>query len=134
VDEDEREKTREEREVGGVTPPRALVVEDESVVRALVRDALIRAGFEVEESSDGLDAISRINDLARVFDVAFVDLGLLGVRGEEVVARAVEARPGLPVVVCTGEFGANVPGAAVVLGKPYKPSQIVALARRLARR
>jgi len=122
--------------VGGVTRPRprALVVEDEDVVRVLVRDALVRAGFDVEESTDGIDAVSRINDLDRAFDVAFVDLGLLGVRGEEVVARALEARPGLPVVVCTGESGANVPGAAMILGKPYKPSQIVALARRFAGR
>jgi CheY-like chemotaxis protein len=117
-----------------VRRPRALVVEDEDVVRVLVRDALVRAGFDVEESTDGIDAVSRINDLDRVFDVAFVDLGLLGVRGEEVVARALEARPGLPVVVCTGESGANVPGAAMILGKPYKPSQIVALARRFAGR
>jgi CheY-like chemotaxis protein len=120
--------------MSGATRPRALVVEDEPVVRVLARDALVRAGFEVEESSDGLDAISRINDLGRVFDVAFVDLGILGVRGEEVVARAAEARPGLPVVVCTGEFGSDVPGAVMVLGKPYKPSQIVALARRFAQR
>jgi CheY-like chemotaxis protein len=116
------------------TPLRALVAEDEAVVRILVRDALVRAGFEVEECADGLDAIARLADLERSFDVAFVDLGLLGVRGEEVVARANEYRPGMPVVVCTGEFGANVPGAAMVLGKPYKPSQIVAIAKRLAGR
>jgi len=114
--------------------PRALLVEDEPVVRVLVRDALLRAGFEVEECSDGLDAVSRLNDPARVIDVAFVDLGILGVRGEEVVARAKEVRPDMSVVVCTGEFGAQVPGATMVLGKPYKPSQIVAIAKRLTGR
>jgi len=114
--------------------PRALVVEDETLIRVLVRDALIRAGFDVEESADGLDAVARIADPARAFDVAFVDLGILGVRGEDVVARAAEARPGMPVVVCTGEFGAVVPGATMVLGKPFKPSQIVALAKRLTGR
>ena len=112
--------------------PRALVVEDEPVVRVLVRDALLRAGFEVEESGDGLDAVARLNDLSRRFDVAFVDLGILGVRGEDVVARAKTVRPSLPVVVCTGEFGAQAPGATMILGKPFKPSQIVAIAKRLA--
>ncbi len=115
-------------------PLRVLLVEDEALVRALARDALLRAGFEVEDCSDGLDAIDRIDDLGRVFDVAFVDLGLLGARGEDVVARLLDVRPGTPVVVCTGEHGANVPGATMVLGKPYKPSQIVALAKRLAAR
>jgi DNA-binding NtrC family response regulator len=109
-----------------------LLVEDEAVVRALARDALLRAGFDVEEASDGLDAIERIDDLSRAFDVVFVDLGLLGARGEDVVARTLEVRPGVPVVVCTGEHGAEVPGATMVLGKPYKPSQIVALAKRFA--
>lgn len=111
--------------------PRALVVEDEAMIRALSRAALERAGLDVDEAADGLEAVSYLHDSSRVYAIMFVDLALLGTRGEDVVARAGVMRPGVPVVVCTGEPVDSVPGAVAVLPKPYRPSQLIALARRL---
>ena len=110
--------------------PRALVVEDEAMIRALGRAALERAGFDVDEAADGLEAVAYLHDPSRDYVIVFVDLALLGTRGEDVVARAAVMRPGVPVVVCTGEPVDSVAGAVAILPKPYKPSQLVAMAKR----
>ena len=114
-------------------PPRplALVVEDEAVVRTLARDALRRAGFDVDEAADGVDAMSRISDASRAYEVMVVDLGLLGVRGEEVIDLARKIRAGVPIIVCTGEMlDAPLEGTSL-LTKPFTPRQLVALAKEL---
>jgi DNA-binding response OmpR family regulator len=38
---------------------RALIVEDEAPIRALVRLHLSLAGFDIEESGDGLEAVAK---------------------------------------------------------------------------
>jgi DNA-binding response OmpR family regulator len=114
-------------------PPRpwALVVEDEAVVRRLATDGLRRAGFDVDESSDGVDALARIGDPRRDYEVLVVDLGLLGVRGEEVIMLARRKRPGVPIIVCTGEFLESPPAGTSLLAKPFTPKELVALAKKL---
>jgi CheY-like chemotaxis protein len=121
--------------VSAAAKPRALLVEDEAIVRVLARDALIRAGFEVDEAADGLVGIARIEDPEVRYDVIFMDMGLPGARGEEILARAAALRPGVPVVVCTGEPMSSPPAPAVMLlAKPFTPRQISSLAKRLVGR
>jgi DNA-binding response OmpR family regulator len=59
--------------------PRALVVDDEAPIRELLRLHLELAGFEVEERSDGHDALECLGSVA--FDVVLLDLMLPGIDG-----------------------------------------------------
>ena len=53
---------------------RILVVDDASLVRLYYRDALERAGFEVDEALNGLEALEKL--LARPFDLLIVDVNM----------------------------------------------------------
>jgi DNA-binding response OmpR family regulator len=56
------------------SPRRALVVEDELPVRELLRLHLDLAGFDVEESADGRDALRRLRESA--FSLIMLDVML----------------------------------------------------------
>jgi two-component system chemotaxis response regulator CheY len=51
-----------------------LVVDDASLVRLYYRDALEKAGFEVAEALNGLEALERL--LAERFDLLIVDVNM----------------------------------------------------------
>jgi two-component system chemotaxis response regulator CheY len=53
---------------------RVLIIDDATLVRMYYRDALERAGFEVEEALNGLEALERM--LARLPDVLVVDVNM----------------------------------------------------------
>ena len=80
-------------------PPlgRVLVVEDEVLVAAVLREALVDFGYIVKIAVSGHEALQ----LVPVFrpDVVLLDLWLPGMRGEEVLARLRQVEPELPVVI-----------------------------------
>jgi signal transduction histidine kinase/tetratricopeptide (TPR) repeat protein/ActR/RegA family two-component response regulator len=84
---------------------RVLVVEDEPGVRAVFRDILGGAGYEVEEAPGGREAIAAFEE--RGADVVLSDLGMAPMNGWE-VAQAVKHRdPSVSVILVTG-WGAEI--------------------------
>jgi CheY-like chemotaxis protein len=73
------------------TVRRVLVVEDHRANRTMLRVALEMRGFEVEEASDGREAVNKA--LSWRPDAAVVDIGLPGQNGHE-VARQVRSALG----------------------------------------
>lgn len=63
----------------GNTPRRALIVEDESAIREIVRLHLSLAGFETDEAADGHAALDRLR--SDRFDLVVLDVMLPGVDG-----------------------------------------------------
>jgi CheY-like chemotaxis protein len=53
---------------------RALIVDDNPVIRLLVRKLLARVGFDVEESTDGAEACQRILEKSVAFDLIIMDM------------------------------------------------------------
>ena len=51
-----------------------LVVDDASLVRLYYRDALEKAGFEVEQAINGIEAMEKV--LAQAFDLSIVDVNM----------------------------------------------------------
>jgi two-component system chemotaxis response regulator CheY len=60
--------------VGDIPVKRVLVVEDASLVRLYYRDALERAGFQVDEAMNGLEALEKL--LAAPVDLLVVDVNM----------------------------------------------------------
>lgn len=107
-----------------------LVTEDESLIQALLVDALEEAGFAVIAADDGGSAIRLIDaqhaSLAGlVSDIRLGD----GPDGWGVARRAREFRPDLPVVYTTGDSAADwaVNGVpkSVLVQKPFAAAQVV---------
>ena len=62
--------------------PNILVVDDDDVVRLLLRQFLEGAGYNVVESEDGYQAMARIAE--RQFDLVIMDIAMPGINGHEV--------------------------------------------------
>ena len=76
-----------------------LLVEDKPELRAMLRKALERADYTVEEAPDGNAAIEKIR--ARRYLLVLTDLKLPGSSGLDVLREARRVEPTLPVILVT---------------------------------
>lgn len=115
-----------------------LVVDDNKVIRQLIRVNLELEGYEVVTAADGvecLDLVHRIRPDVITLDVVMPRLG--GLETASVLRSDPRTRQ-VPIAVisaCTpGEVAAGVPdGVAAYLAKPFEPSELVRMVRRLTR-
>ena len=76
-----------------------LLVEDKPELRAMLRKALERNGYEVEEAPDGSSAIEKVRN--RRYQLVLSDLKLPGSSGLEVLRESRKAESTLPVILMT---------------------------------
>src|ERR1700756_18030 len=76
-----------------------LLVEDKSELRAMLRKALERNGFRVEEAADGSAAIQKIR--AKRFQMVVTDLKMPGASGLDVLRESKQADSTIPVILLT---------------------------------
>lgn len=112
-------------------PPggRALVMDDEPLVREVALDLLERLGFEValaENGQQAIDLYQRARTVNKPFDVVIMDLTIPGAMGgKEAMARLKELDPGVKAIVSSGYSTDPVMshyreyGFSGVLPKPY---------------
>lgn len=121
-----------------LTQARILVVEDEPNIVESLRFILAQAGFAVDVSGDGTDALRRMR--SGHYDAVVLDVMLPGLNGFDVL-KAVRADPGLsglPVIVLTAKGqatdrkSAEEMGASAFITKPFANADVVAQVRNLA--
>jgi response regulator RpfG family c-di-GMP phosphodiesterase len=80
---------------------RALVVDDDPMMRSIVCDVLSARGFEVEEAADG----NMVADRLRRFhvDVLVSDIVMPGVSGLDVISMARRISPNTSTIIMTGD-------------------------------
>ena len=109
-------------------PRRALLVDDDGAVRALLCEFLRRLGCTVVEAANGEEGLARL--AADRFDVAVFDVKMPGINGIELTRRAKLARPDLHVVIITADPSVDTAvqafkhGAEDFLPKPLKFDQL----------
>src|SRR6266704_942633 len=113
-----------------------LLVEDKAELRAMLRTALERAGYSVDEAPDGNSAVSKIR--ARRYLLILTDLKLPGRSGIEVLRESKQADPTIPVILVTA-FGsveeavtAMKDGAFDFIQKPVDLDHLKILVQRAA--
>ena len=114
-----------------------LLVEDKNELRAMLRKALERAGYTVEEAPDGAAAIQKVR--ARRYLLVITDLKMPGASGLEVLRETKSADGTIPVILLTA-FGsveeavtAMKEGAFDFLQKPVDLDHLKLLVKRAAR-
>ncbi len=109
------------------TPRRLLVIDDETLVRKVLRKVLSKRGFEVEEAENGTVGLSKISDAQAPYHLVVLDLSMPGLSGEEVLERLRSSHPSLPVVILSGfvEDPDRVASANAVLNKPISSRVLV---------
>ncbi|MFZ1123352.1 MAG: response regulator [Candidatus Binataceae bacterium] len=122
-----------EEKANGVVAPwaRVLLVEDEADIRELIRYSLAQAGLEVEEASDGAEALEKLRAFAP--DLIVLDLMLPGMPGLEICrrlrSRADTAR--LPIMVVSARSNPSEKALGLAMGaddyvtKPFSPRDLL---------
>ena len=119
---------------------RVLIVEDEAAIREMVRFALTRAGFEVDEAADAAEAQTRVFE--QLPDLVLLDWMLPDISGIDLARRLKHdaATRELPIIMLTarGEEDDKIRGLEVgaddYVTKPFSPRELVARIRAVLRR
>jgi CheY-like chemotaxis protein len=82
-----------------------LVVDDEAVVREFVGRALEAAGIDAALASDGREALRLVVGGIVRPHVVLTDIEMPGMSGIELAARLLAVRPGVRIVMMTGDPG-----------------------------
>ena len=111
---------------------RILVVDDSSLVRLYYRDTLEKAGFQVEQAINGIEAMEKV--LGQPFDLVIVDVNMPRMDGFAFLRTLRRSAPDiatLPALVITTEAGeqdvdaARAAGANFYLVKPVSQPDLV---------
>jgi PAS domain S-box-containing protein len=79
-----------------------LLAEDESIVRALSRQALEACGYSVIEARDGVEALDTFKSSTVHIDLLFTDVVMPGMSGRELAEKLLAISPNLPVLFSSG--------------------------------
>jgi DNA-binding NtrC family response regulator len=82
------------------TKSRVLVLEDDEMVRLIVKDYLAVSGFEVEDVADPINALKMLDKKA--CDVAIVDINIPQMSGEAFIENAQKICPNIQFIIHTG--------------------------------
>ncbi|MBI3143825.1 MAG: response regulator, partial [Pseudogulbenkiania sp.] len=106
-----------------------LLVEDEAEVRKIIRMQLISLGYTVLEAENGVEAVAMVEQVAEIACVVSDVVMPGGVSGWQLAEQARQLRPGLRVVLISGNAQDSEPGLAAALGieplyKPFTKEQL----------
>jgi len=114
-----------------------LLVEDKNELRAMLRKALERSGYTVDEAPDGSAAIQKLR--GRRYQLVLSDLKMPGASGLDVLRESKQADATIPVILLTA-FGsvdeavtAMKEGAFDFIQKPVDLEHLKVLVQRAAR-
>jgi CheY-like chemotaxis protein len=116
---------------GSRIPRTILLVEDDPVVRHVVRLLLELEGDVVLEAKDGEEALTILSGYQGALDLLLTDVMMPGLSGAEVCDRVRAGRPGLPTLFISGFYPEAVfpdqrmPDDAAFLAKPFMPEELI---------
>lgn len=105
-----------------------LVVDDSGLARRLIRKILEELGHEVEDATDGAEALERY--LLNRHDAVVLDLLMHGMYGVDVLHKLKQLNPTLPVIIATADIQRTTRdqvkegGAAAMVNKPVTREQM----------
>ena len=117
---------------------RALVIEDDDILRNQIIDRLQAEGFAIDAAADGDEGLYLAREMP--VDVAVVDLGLPGTDGMEIIRKVRQEGHLYPILILTARdrwedrVAGLEAGADDYLGKPFHLEELLARLRALLRR
>src|SRR3984957_2648566 len=111
-----------------------LVIDDDPVIRSVVRRVLEKQGFEVSTAGDGQSGLSRFAELNP--DLVMVDIVMPGKEGMATILELREAHPDARILAMTGGGNftagdvlriAELLGADNSIEKPFAPPGLVSM-------
>ena len=118
---------------------RALLIEDDRKLAALVAEFLAQHGVEATVAEDGSQALAQLASASPRFDILLVDLMLPGMDGLT-LTRRIRERWQTPIIMVTarGDDADKIVGLELgaddYLAKPFNPRELLARIRAVLRR
>lgn len=118
---------------GATTGRRALVVDDELLIRWSLAETLIDRGFTVAEAEDGKGAVRALTDAKEPPDLVLLDFRLPDSNDLNLLSRIISLVPNGRVILMTAygtpelATAALERGAFKVLNKPFEMQDLTAL-------
>jgi CheY-like chemotaxis protein len=115
---------------------RILLVDDDEAIAQLGKITLTGLGYDVTETTNGLEALEIFKSSPCRFDLVITDMTMPNMTGIELAQEIMRIRPGMPVILCTGFSDAITPEKARDVGlrefimKPVILRRIAAAIRR----
>ncbi len=116
---------------------RVLIVEDEALMREVIRDYFEHDGYECSEAANGSEAINYIN--IAEYDIVLLDIMLPETDGF-CVCREIRKKSSVPVIMITArseeydKLAGYEAGADDYVTKPFSPKVLLAKANALIKR
>ena len=114
---------------------RVLVIDDEALMRRLVRKILMKEGYSVAAASGPPEALQKLGQSN--YDIVITDLRMPEVDGFSFIAQLRERHPGTSLIVMTG-FGdaetadqVRAHGADEYITKPFNEREIQVIVERV---
>lgn len=105
--------------------PTALIVDDDEPVREVTCELFRTLGFEAEHAADGPEAIDKVRARPSRYTVVLLDCVMPGLSGEETLRELQKIRPGLPVILMSGNNERGVKASDTpFLVKPFSRSML----------
>jgi CheY-like chemotaxis protein len=114
-----------------------LVVEDEELVRRMIRRVLERYGYRILEAREGAEALAIAQRYEGDLDLVLTDLVMPRMGGIELAARLREERPEIRLLFMSGHAyragwaAADLPAGAAFLEKPFGPGEVTRKVREV---
>ena len=117
---------------------RILVIEDDPILRELMADWLLAAGYHVAVAPEGASGI--VDAKACRPDLVVTDINMPGTGGAAVIAELGRIYPGLPIIAISAHFKCDrglapaqalLLGAARTLAKPFRRMEMIGAVKEL---
>ena len=114
-----------------------LVVDDDEMVRLVVRAVLSYRGYQVVEANDGEEAVRKYRDTSPRFDLVLLDLNMPRLNGWDAMAQILEGDPKARIILLSGGMTGGEVERALLMGakdflmKPFENPDLVRLVRRI---
>jgi len=112
-----------------------LVVDDETVMRDLVKLILKREGIAVHCVASGEEALEQIKE--KTFSMMITDLNMPGLNGLELARKSLEIAPQMPIIMDTAGISPKIKrlameiGISKVLAKPFHAKELLETIREV---
>ena len=116
----------------GGAHPTILLVDDEEMIRDIGRAILTRHGYQVLTAEDGAEAVGVFAREREQIALVILDVTMPRMSGRDAFRRMIEIDPDARVLFSTGYSGGDLTeldGSIGLLGKPYRPNELVAAVR-----
>jgi len=115
-------------------PLRVVIAEDDDDMRAVMCELIAGLGVEVDQASSGGELVKLLTD-ERPIDLVVTDVRMPWMTGYSVALSARNSGLGVPIIIVTAFPDETLAkqvdnlGSAVLLAKPFRPDELLALVR-----